>query len=203
MENVVSTELARKKRAAYMREWREKNLEKVQAQTRDRLAKKKALDPDGYAEFRKQRNEANKRYAESHKEFLKEKWTKRNRAIYTPEVGKLLRSKYNMRYSTKVSMKSAKKRADEKGMPFDLTPEWYEAEFDKGCAVTGLALDRNGSKTPWTAHVDRIVPALGYIQTNCRLVCASYNLAKKHWRDEDVLKMAIALVNKSKADAEP
>lgn len=178
-----------------MREYNAKNADVVRAQDRARLVKLKE-NPDAYAEFRKRSNKANQEYASRNREKIKEKWTKRNRELYTPEVGKMLRDKYALRYSTKVSIKSARKRAEEKGLPFDLTPEWYDEQFEKGCAVTGLKLDPNGSKTPWTAHVDKIVPSLGYIRSNCRLVCACYNLAKKHWSDADVERMARALIEK-------
>ncbi len=177
-----------------MREWREKNAARVNQQVSERTAKLKVENPDQYQEFRAKGNVRNRKYSAAHQEKMKEKWTKRNRETYTPEYGVMVRRKYGVKYSTQVSIKSARKRAAEKELPFDLTPEWYEQEFAKGCAVTGLPLDPNGSKTPFTAHVDKVVPALGYLQSNCRLVCACYNLAKKHWTDGDVLKMARALV---------
>lgn len=192
-----STAEQRAKRAAYMRIWTAKNADRVKQQRVDRLKSMKLHDPDRYKAFREKCNLNNTAYAETHREFLQEKWLKRHKETYTPEYGAMVRKRYGVKYSTQVSMKSARKRAAEKGMPFDLTPEWYEQEFAKGCAVTGLPLDPNGSKTPFTAHVDRVVPDLGYVQSNCRLVCACYNLAKKHWKDEDVLKMARALVAKN------
>lgn len=194
----MKTDEEKANRAAYMREWRASNKEKVNAQVKERLNKLKE-SPDAYKKFRDGRNSANRKWADKNTEYLKAKWTKRNRDIYTPELGKVLRKKYGIKYSTQVSMKSARARADAKALPFNLTPEWYETEFAKGCAVTGLPLDPNGSKTPWTAHVDRIIPELGYVQSNCRLVCACYNLAKKNWDDGDVLRMATALLAKSGA----
>lgn len=33
-----------------------------------------------------------------------------------------------------------------------------------------------------------------HVISNCRLVCACFNLARKNWSDEDVLRMAKALI---------
>ena len=84
--------------------------------------------------------------------------------------------------------------AKEKGLPFTITEEWYLNKFDKGCEMTGIPFDKSGSDTPWVAHIDRIIPELGYTKENCRLVCAIYNLAKKDWKDSDVLKMATHII---------
>lgn len=180
------------KKAAYAREWRAGKKEHLKQYRANSLASLKCCK-EKYLEFRAAANERTMRYAKSHDAELKKRAADKNH-YYTPERGKMLRNRYGVKYATQVSMKSARKRADEKGQPFDLTPEWYDAEFEKGCAVTGLPLDPNGSKTPFTAHVDKIIPALGYLKSNCRLVCACYNLAKKHWTDADVLRMAKALV---------
>ena len=94
-----------------------------------------------------------------------------------------------------LAVKAIRERARKRDFAFDLTPEWYRDRFEDGCAMTGLSLDPYGSKTAFTAHVDRIDPILGYVQSNCRLVCASYNMAKFDWEDSDVLRMARALVS--------
>ena len=160
------------KKAAYAREWRAGKKEHLKQYRATNLALLKGCE-DKYSEFRAAANERTMRYAKAHDAELKKRAADKNH-YYTPERGKMLRNRYGIKYATQVSMKSAK--------------------FEKGCAVTGLPLDPNGSKTPFTAHVDKIIPALGYLKSNCRLVCACYNLAKKHWTDADVLRMAKALV---------
>jgi len=189
--NDVDISEVRAKKAAYARDWRAKNKEHLKEYRRSALKELKVSS--GYAEFRDNSNARNRKYAQSHKVQLRQRAKAKNH-YYSPERGKMLRNRYGVKYATQVSMKSARKRASEKGLLFDLTPEWYDAEFEKGCAVTGLPLDPNGSKTPFTAHVDKRIPENGYLQSNCRLVCACYNLAKKHWTDADVLRMARALV---------
>jgi len=183
----------RAKRAAYMRSWTAKNRERVRASAKSRLEKLK-LDPDKYKEYRIGTDASNTKYHQANYERIQARTKVLKKARYSPEKAAAERQRMKFHYSTQVSIKSAKKRAIEKNLPFDLTHEWYDAEFAKGCAVTGLPLDKNGSKSPSTAHVDRIIPANGYLMSNCRLVCACYNLSKKHWADSDVLRMARALV---------
>ena len=191
------TDETRAKRAAYMRQWNASNGDKVRAKRRENSAQRK-VDEDAHRAFRESANARNRRYAKAHADDLKARAKAKNHG-YTPERGAMLRNRYGVQYATQVSLKSARLRATKKGLPFDLTTEWYDAEFAKGCAVTGIPLDPNGSKTPWTAHVDRVEPKDGYLMANCRLVCACFNLAKKHWTDADVLRMARALVRNADA----
>jgi hypothetical protein len=83
-------------------------------------------------------------------------------------------------------------------MEFDLTREWAIEKMAGVCEVTGLPfeLDKpDGYRFyPWAPSVDRIDCKRGYTQDNCRLVVWIYNMAKSEWCDEDVLKMARALV---------
>lgn len=39
---------------------------------------------------------------------------------------------------------------------------------------------RNCTKGPWSPTIDRIVPALGYVPGNVRLVCHSFNTTNKY-----------------------
>ena len=44
--------------------------------------------------------------------------------------------------------------------------------------------------------IDRIDNSQGYTKNNCRVVSVIYNKAKSDYKDEDVLKMARALVER-------
>ena len=100
-----------------------------------------------------------------------------------------------LRGSIANTVRSRRHYAKKLNLPFELSIEWYEEKLAEGCAVTGLPLEPPGTKTPWTAHIDKIVPELGYTIDNSRLVCAIYNMAKWKWGDEDVLKMASNLLD--------
>ena len=185
--------LSTNSKAIYMRNYMAKNKDKINEQCRQRRAN---ASSERLEELREQSRIRNRKYHLNNKDEVNAR-AANNKWYYTPEKGKAKRGKYGMKYGPRVAITSARNRAKKMNLPFDLTIEWYEKEFEKGCAITGLKLDPNGSKTPWTVHVDRIIPALGYVMSNCRLVCACYNLAKKNWTDEDILLMAKSLVIKS------
>lgn len=193
----ATTPELRAKRAAYMREWTRKNKDRLNAQRKAKYAEKKAADPEGY---RGNQNVNNEKYYKANREQVLAR-QKENNWYYDPDTAKAKRRKYYEKNWKSVSLSSAKKRARDKGLPFDLDMDWIDEQFPKGCAVTGLPLDPNGSKTPWTVHLDRVVPELGYTKENTRMVCACYNLAKRNWSDSDVLVMAQALVENKASNA--
>lgn len=77
---------------------------------------------------------------------------------------------------------SARWSAKIKGMPFDLTREWLQPIIEAGvCQLTGLpfrleSLD-GGLQNPYTASIDRIIPNLGYVKSNVRVILWALNAA--------------------------
>lgn len=66
--------------------------------------------------------------------------------------------------------------------------------------MTGIPFDFStgeGTK-PFGPAIDRIDSKKGYSIENIRLVCNLFNFAKNRYTDDDVLRMAIALVNEAK-----
>jgi hypothetical protein len=59
------------------------------------------------------------------------------------------------------------------------------------CAVTGLKLntekDKQHRRASYGPSIDRIIPALGYVQGNVRVVCMAANFAMNEWGD-DIMK---------------
>jgi len=92
---------------------------------------------------------------------------------------------------------NSKKRAKNKGIEFDLTPEWiydrYE-RFDRRCEVTGMYYNTEKQskydKNPLMPSVDRIESTWGYTTDNCRLVCVCVNYAMNEWGEWTVHQMA-------------
>lgn len=100
-------------------------------------------------------------------------------------------------YSTKRGrmtrcLSSARGRARKKGLPFALTRYWLEERFDR-CSVTGIEFEYS-VKSPFLPSIDRIDISGGYTPENCRVVCWIYNCARGTFRDEDVLRLAVALL---------
>jgi hypothetical protein len=185
--------MTKEQRNICMKEYLAKNKVLINQQ---RSLRRKYLKENDVEEFERRNNEQKKRqhkYQEANKDIIAAKAKAKN--YWTNDDKKQYRKKWNQVNFLKAAIKATKDRAHMKNLPFDLTAEWYEEQFEKGCAVTGLPLDRYGCKSAFTAHIDREIPEKGYTQANCRLVCGCYNLAKKYWTHEDVLKMATALVN--------
>lgn len=192
---MMDKETKRQKHANYMRKYNQKNRERINAQRKERFANLSEEEREKKRELSRIRN---RRYYEKHRDEINARAKARN-WNYAVEKAKVRRKKYYTKNANSISISSARIRAKQRNLPFDLDVEWFKTMFKKGCAVTGLPLDLNGSKTPWTAHIDRIIPELGYTKENSRLVCACYNLAKKHWTDADVEKMARNLIRTSDA----
>lgn len=93
--------------------------------------------------------------------------------------------------------RSAKRNARNKGVPFDLSVQAVEAMIEAAggrCPIAGARFDYRRRQSerfrPWAPSIDRIKRDLGYVDGNCRIVCAYINLAMNEF-GEDVF-MAIA-----------
>lgn len=191
-EVVMNIEEKRKKHAEYMREYNKKNKEKVTAQRKKREEGIRS-SPEEYVKFRAAKNRIHNKYAEANREQINSRAKARN-WNYNVEKAAKNSAKHYDKWPVRNLLRQREKSAEEKGLPFTITEEWYWQEFEKGCAVTKIPFDAHRSDSPWVAHIDRKIPSNGYVMDNCRLVCACFNLAKKHWSDTDVLKMAKALI---------
>lgn len=72
--------------------------------------------------------------------------------------------------------------AKQKGLPFDLDVEWVAKKLVAGvCELTGLPFRLEpidgGRQNPYTASLDRVVPKLGYVRTNTRVILWALNAA--------------------------
>lgn len=95
-------------------------------------------------------------------------------------------------------MYSAKTRAKNKGMDYDLTLPYlirlWEQQDGK-CKLSGAELGYVG--TGWSAgSLDRINPEKGYIQGNVQWICWRVNDAKSNMTDEDFVNMCTAIASK-------
>jgi hypothetical protein len=86
------------------------------------------------------------------------------------------------------ALTSAGRRARRKNIPFDLDLDFLLAlaeEQDFRCKLTGINFfARNNIKArinPYTPSIDRIVPALGYVKGNVRIVIFAVNAMLLDW----------------------
>ena len=98
------------------------------------------------------------------------------------------------------------KRAEDRGMEFNLTPEWIQPKLEAGfCEASGLPLELSGGEfkgyghfRPWTPSLDRIDPTKGYTTDNVQVVCWIYNQAKGVGDHADVVRLSQAIVENDK-----
>jgi hypothetical protein len=79
----------------------------------------------------------------------------------------------------KVLLGAAKQRAKAKNIPFDIKAD--DITIPTHCPVLGIRLRQNedGSKRPFDSpSLDRIIPSLGYVRTNIRVISLRANRIK-------------------------
>jgi hypothetical protein len=147
-----------------------------------------------------------RRFYEKNREHVKEssrRWYSENKERATKTREKYANSPKGRANALlyRAKKQSEKRRWGKPGLPFDLTIEWIESRIVANvCEATGLPFDlsnRSGAWIPFSPSVDRIDGSKGYTMDNCRVVCLIFNTARNQFSDEDVLKMANALVKKN------
>lgn len=86
----------------------------------------------------------------------------------------------------------AKKRAKEQGIEFKITPE--DIFIPDVCPVLGMPLERSvGKASPNSPSLDRIIPELGYVPGNVRVISMRANAIKNDANLDELLKVAAYL----------
>lgn len=95
-------------------------------------------------------------------------------------------------------LQGARRRAEIRDIPFNLSAEWASAIWTGKCAITGMAFVVNESgksgPMPFSATVDRIIPALGYVPENCRFVLSCVNNFRGTLGDDEMRRVAHAII---------
>lgn len=127
---------------------------------------------------------------ETQKQAAKDKWRHKERkkwASYT----KAWRARNP--YKAKVSLLKA--RCVKEGLPFDLDEEWFAKNTPTVCPVLGIDLDQGWRDS--VASVDKVIPSLGYIKENCRIISLKANRLKNNASVEDLEKIIAYIKNSS------
>lgn len=83
-------------------------------------------------------------------------------------------------------LSGARRRASAKELPFDLTIEWLQTMIVSHCPITLEPMDWtrdqvvDGKPGPNSPSIDKIIPKLGYIQSNCAIVSFRGNSIKNN-----------------------
>lgn len=93
---------------------------------------------------------------------------------------------------------AVRNRANKRGIPFDLTPEWCAENWTGRCALTGMKFtifNKRGGDMTFAPSIDKISPKLGYVQSNCRFILYSLNNFKGAATDETIRQIARELLS--------
>ena len=165
----------------------------ARARKLERMRERYANDP-AYRERNRERarewerkRRADPAYREWHREWHRE-WKRERRA--DPAYREREREQQRERYANDPAVRAralisgARLRSHKKGLPFDLDEHVDEIDwaFDIGrCQLTGVPFDFSSGRTWRSPSLDRIVPELGYIHGNVRVVCWGANSALGEW----------------------
>jgi hypothetical protein len=162
--------------AAYMKRWRAAHLEEQRAKSRAWHAK----NGKAASEKRRQRRLDNPEEGAAWKE---------SRRLHYYETRK--------RLPWITCLYGARSRAKKNGVAFSLTEDWVTARWTGRCEITNIQFNTEkigfGSDL-YSPSIDRIIPALGYTPENCRFVLNAVNAMKSMGTDQDVYKIAKAIV---------
>jgi len=88
--------------------------------------------------------------------------------------------------------KSAKYRAKRKEVPFDLTIDYILSILPDTCPIFGVGFkySGNGKCSDNSPSLDRIVPELGYIEGNVKIISMKANNIKNKYCSDDIYKVA-------------
>lgn len=119
--------------------------------------------------------------------------------VTTSSERKLTAHKQRVEVAMKISLARAKARAKERGVPFDLTLDWALAKVEEQnfcCPLTQIPFfsrhEAGSFQNPYGPSFDRVVPALGYVQSNVRIVIFAINAMLSDWGEETFRKVADA-----------
>lgn len=78
-------------------------------------------------------------------------------------------------------------------IPTDIDKDFILQKLENGrCEITGIPFEivKAGKPSPRSPSLDRIVPHLGYVKSNVRMILYAINTFKNRWSDDDIYPIA-------------
>lgn len=117
------------------------------------------------------------------------------RTLHRKHADKYRKAEFRRFNVTKYLLYSARRRAKAKGLPFDI--ELCDLTIPLACPLLGMPLLSNhgGKKhAPNSPTVDRIIPELGYVKGNVRVVSFLGNVMKRNATPEQLRIFALSIL---------
>ena len=191
----MTAEEKKAKHAAYMRKWYRrhpgakrasylKNADGNRRKARDRMARKRATDPA----FRARQDASNRAYAIANRAKVSA-YQKAWRAAHRdrlPGYGRKFMAQSRVLYL----IGRAKIRAKRRGVPF--SPLVDDITIPEFCPVLGIKLAAVGRSRndPAAPSLDRIIPELGYVRGNVRVISNRANSLKSNATADELIRVA-------------
>jgi len=121
-------------------------------------------------------------------------WNKR----WDSEMGKNAKKEHKLRNKPRYLLKGIRKRAKKHKIPFNLTLE--DVSIPEVCPVLNIPIYNDNHKgfCDNSPSVDRIIPHLGYVKGNVRVISLRANCLKKDGTLEEFMKLIEYLKNPNK-----
>lgn len=125
-----------------------------------------------------------------------------NKFVRDKDKMKKIVAEYYKDYPAKRFMVSTRSSAKKRNLLFELTEKWFEEKLKRGvCETTGLPIKTKayqegarGIRSFYSPSIDRIDNNVGYIPSNCRIVCWGVNLAKNTFTDRDLNALSLSIL---------
>lgn len=140
------------------------------------------------------------------KEYRKEYYLKNKDKISQAKKDWFLRNKETLKNRNekwqadnpeKILLIGVKKRAKDKGIPFDI--DAADIIIPDECPVFGVTLVRGKGKVCQNSPtIDRIIPELGYVKGNIQVISHLANAMKQNATKEQLIKFAEWVINEYK-----
>lgn len=91
---------------------------------------------------------------------------------------------------------NASKRAKAKGLAFDIDRKYILSIMPDACPIFRKEFVYTGGQGKWSPSIDRIVPELGYVRGNVRVVSRLANAMMQDATDEELHQFALWVTTK-------
>lgn len=96
-----------------------------------------------------------------------------------------------IRYTASQQRSSASKRAKALGLRFNLTTDYIQEISPDKCPILGITIKYGGGdKSKYSASLDRIEPAKGYVIGNVQIICNLANMMKSNATEDELSSFA-------------